>query len=195
MKWISACLFLFVIFNYMALAKAEKNEVPPEVVKALHAPDKVTLYSLEPWEQPTDKDEKLHGFKILGQSELDAKQTVIAVREFETAVSGWDGAIAMCFDPRQALRVSANKHTYDLLLCYACHQLYIYRDGESMAQLGAHGSSKILKDLLTEVGLPISKTEETEEEKAAARKEAEIARKRWDARIDQAIVELGESPQ
>ena len=58
------------------MAESETNEIPPEVLKALHAPDKVTLYSLEPWEQPTNKDKKLYQYKVLGQVEPHSSRNI-----------------------------------------------------------------------------------------------------------------------
>jgi hypothetical protein len=187
MNWTSVFLCLFVISTAFGEEAPEKNEIPPHISKALRAPEKVILFSLEPWEQPTEKDPALHRFKVLGSTELDAKQTVVAIQEFETAVGGWDGAMAMCFDPRQAIQVTSQKRVYDLLICYECQQLYIYENNSSVAQLGVAGSPKILKELLTKSGIPLSQTEDTEEEKAAEREKTKIARNRWEDGMPKSI--------
>jgi hypothetical protein len=41
-------------------------EFPAEVALALKAPNKATLYSLEPWEEAAPGESTLYGFKIIG---------------------------------------------------------------------------------------------------------------------------------
>lgn len=169
---------LFVISVRSGRADTTSNELPPDVVEAFRTPVAVILYSLEPWEQPADGDEKLHGFKVLGQTELNRKQAAVAFGEMRSAVAGWDGSIAMCFDPRQALRTTVGGHTYDLLLCCSCQQLHAYRDGGRIASLGVLGSPKILNGLLSAAGVRLSTTD-SDEDKAARRQRAEASEARW----------------
>lgn len=160
-------IHLLLIASLATTSPAEpvkENKLPPEAEQALRAPDKVTLYSLEPWDEPTPGDKTLRKVKVLGQTDLDGERGAMAVAEFKAAVSGWDGMIAMCFDPRHALRVTAKAHTYDFLLCYECHQLYVYRDDKLLTTLGAAGSPKVLNELLSAAKLPLS----TSAEKIAA---------------------------
>jgi len=136
-----------------------QNALPKEIDEALRTPEKVTLYSLEPV-KPGAGDEALYGFKVLGHTDLNNAQAAEAINAFRSAVADWGGAVAMCFNARHALRVRANKHTYDLLLCYECQQLDIFRDGKSIAWLGASGSPKVLNGLLTAGGIALAQTEE-----------------------------------
>ena len=137
---------------------AQENKLPAEAEQALRAPGKVTLYSLEPYPPPVPRDKTLHGRKVLGQTELDGERRATAIAEFKSAVSHWDGMIALCFNPRHAIRVTANGHTYDFLLCYECHQLYIYRDDKLLKELGAAGSPKVLNELLSTAKVPLSES-------------------------------------
>lgn len=165
----------------------KENKLPPEAEQALRAPGKVTLYSLEPWDEPTPSDKTLQNVKVLGRTELDREQGATAIAEFKSAVSGWDGLIAACFDPRHALRVKAKAHTYDFLLCYECHQLYIYRDDKLLTTLGAAGSPKVLNGLLSAAKVPLS----TSAEKIAAHeREAEAAEARWREAMPKSIQPL-----
>ena len=50
----------------------------------------------------------------------------------EKAVGDWDGLIAV-LRSRHALRISSEAHIYEFLLCYNCHQLYIYKDGKELS--------------------------------------------------------------
>jgi hypothetical protein len=166
---------------------AKENKLPPEAEQALRAPAKITLYSLEPWDLSTPRGKTLYGVKILGQTELDGKRSATAIAEFKAAVANWDGMIAMCFDPRHAIRVTAQGHTYDFLLCYECRQLYIYKDEGLLTSLGAAGSPKVLNDLLSAARIPLSKSAE---KIAAQDKKADAAEARWRKAMPKSILPL-----
>jgi len=138
-----------------SLAGALHNNLPPDAAEALRAPEKVVLYSLEPVAPPGEKTNNFNGYKILGHVDLVQDQAVKAIVELKSVVSAWDGVVAECFEPRHALRVTAGNHTYDFLLCYECHQLEVYRDGKSIASLGATGSPKVLNGLLSAANIPL----------------------------------------
>jgi hypothetical protein len=140
-----------------------ENKLPADAAAALHAPEKVVLFSLEPWSQPTANDATFHNFKILGQTKLDTKQAATAISAFEAAIPdrvNRNRIQASCFDPRHALRVNANAQTYDFLLCYACGYIYVYRGNQNIAMLNAFGSPDVLNALLTAAKVPLSKTNE-----------------------------------
>ncbi|HEV8577488.1 MAG TPA: hypothetical protein VGX68_00280 [Thermoanaerobaculia bacterium] len=168
------------------------NALPAAAAQALHGAGQIVLYSLEPWEQAGANEEVLYRFKVLGRKELDREQSAKAVAELEAAIAGWDGMVAMCFDPRHALRVKTAVHTYDYLLCYACHQLYVYEDGKLIKELGAAGSAKVLNELLSAAKIPLSKTD-TEEDRAARQKAFEDAEAGWRAAMPKSIVPLWEN--
>lgn len=155
-----------------------RNRLPPSASQALSAPNTVILYSLEPEEEADASDPRLQYVKILGQTELDRKRTATAINAFKTAISDWDGIIASCFNPRHAIRVAARGHTYDFLLCYECHQLYVYEDDKLLRGLGVMGSPEILNTLLTTAAIPLARTE-SEEEIAARRKKDREVDARW----------------
>jgi hypothetical protein len=155
-------VFLILLVALMAgeIHGAEKNNpISPELDAALSGATSAILYSLEPITDPNPPGPKLHGFKILGQTKLDQQQTIAAVKAFRSAISGWDGNIAACFDPRHALRVRKSGQTYDLLICYACHNLYVYRGDKSrtsFASFGATGSPETLNRFLIAAKVPLS---------------------------------------
>lgn len=101
-----------------------------------------------------------------------------AAEEVEAAVSRSNDGIALCFDPRHALRVTSRGHRFEFLLCYACHQMAIYRDGKEIATLGIAGSSKPMNALLAAAKLPISKSYDEDAEVARA-KQSEDDYRRW----------------
>lgn len=159
-----AMVCAFVGFAAPAYALSD-NEVPTEVAQALAAPEQTTLYSLSPGlcikdgqQCPEDKNKELHRYPILGKILLNSEQTKIATQEFQKAISNWDPSkgLAMCFNPRHGLRLVSNKHTYDLVLCYECQQIQIFKDDEPYGWLGAYGSPDILNILFKDNEIPFT---------------------------------------
>ena len=157
---LKSLLLLVVIVSPVQAAQYE-NKLPSDAADALHAPEKVILYSLEPLSTVTTNDNALHGYKILGQATLDGKQAVNAAAAFESAICEKERELEFaCFDPRHAIRVKSKGHTFDFLLCYACGHLYAYRDDKMISEYDAEGSPKVLNALLTANNVPLSKSGE-----------------------------------
>jgi hypothetical protein len=176
-------LLIFIILGLATIgglpaATPTPNAIPDEALKVLRSHNSATFYSLEPWERPNPEDKTLHGYKILGKTTLDPKNEQVVEGAFEKAVSNWDGMIANCFDPRHALSLSSSGHIYDFLLCYNCHQLYIYKDDKVIASMGAAGSPKFLNSILAAAHVPVSQTD-TEEQQAAEQKKFQEDNARW----------------
>lgn len=169
-------LILSILAPGLVVASEPANALPGEATQALHSNGRAVLYSLEPWGRSAEKEiARLHDYEILGQADLSAAQRSIAVRAFDAAIAGWDGAIAACFDPRHALRIQFDGRTYDFLLCYSCQQMQVFRDGKPFADVGAAGSPDVLNDLLKSLRLPLSHSLEAMEKLQAvedARNEA-----------------------
>ncbi len=110
MRFLLSSLFLLVVIVSPIRADPYENKLPIDAADALHAPEKVILYSLEPLSLGTTNN--LHGFKILGQATLDGKQAVAAAAAFESAICEkerkWE---ANCFDPRHAIRMKSKGHS------------------------------------------------------------------------------------
>lgn len=141
---------------------ARNNAFPADVDAALVSPEKVVIYSLEPGGQTHWYQASFHHSKILGKATLTATQSAVAIGAFRNAVSSWKdvGMYPACFDPRQALRITKNGHKYDLLICYECSGLEVFRDGESIpsTSLGVSGTPEALNNLLTQEHIPLSKS-------------------------------------
>jgi hypothetical protein len=146
------------------------NDLPEEALQVLRAPSNAVLYSLEPTLGQTQMgDVAFHDFKVLGQTNLDLKQAQLAANVFQQVVKNWDGRMARCFNPRHALRILSGDHTYDFLLCYSCHQLYVYKDDKLLIALGATGSPQFLNELLSAAQVPLSHSD-TEEQQLTEQK-------------------------
>ena len=166
---------------------SRKNELPTEVALVLHAPDKGTLYSLEPWDKAAPTDRTLHGFKIIGQMDLDRRRAKSVAAEFRAAIARREGPMALCFDPRHALSVTSGGATYDFLLCYECGQLEVFSGDRLIADLSARGTAKTLNAIFSENNVPLSRSGM---ELHAQQKQFEVAQSRWLAATPSALKPL-----
>ena len=138
--------------HYVALG------LPSDAAEALDHPEQLTLYSLEPLPQPGPRGKVLDGYTVLGERILSLRQGKLAIRAFRIAMQ-YNGPMDACFDPRHAIRINSNAHSFDYLICYSCSALEVFRDGKLIYGAQAGGSSAALDDLLTRNGLPLSKSE------------------------------------
>lgn len=160
LRRLCVCL-VWLLLNPVALASntQDENQLPVEVTQALNVATSLELYSLEPWSTAkADQVERLYRYEVLGKASLQGTQARRAISEFQKTVARWNGGLWACFDPRHALRVRTDQHHYDLLLCFACHAMAVYRDGEFRVSLGASGNPEALDQLLTAAGLRLSQT-------------------------------------
>ena len=145
------------------------NALPAEVSAAFSNGTKFILFSLEPppipdFDAPPPKPiEGHHGFKILGSTELaDAPSRASAFAAIGDAVRGFNGLVAGCFEPRHSLRViTRDGKVFDLVTCFACHAVRIYRDDKLIAIVGITGSQKRLDDILTAAKVPLAPKPQT----------------------------------
>jgi hypothetical protein len=159
MKFIFLTLVLLATAACLLIFAAHGNRLSSEAANALHAPEKVVLYSLVPESRRNTNDMTLHGFKVLKHLTLEGKQAAMASAAFESAISqGKNGLQADCFNPRHALRIMVKDQTYDYLLCYECGALSVYRGNILMETVGAAGSPEVLNLLLSEAKVPLSKS-------------------------------------
>ncbi|PTY03559.1 hypothetical protein DB346_06730 [Verrucomicrobia bacterium LW23] len=141
-------------------ARYPQQRWPADFEKILNnPPPDMLLYSLEPLEGNHPKEEGLHGFKVLGKMTMYPEQARAAVDAFQDAIDNWDSKMAKCFKPRQALVVNSGGNRYELLLCYSCHVLKCYRNGELVRNYGVNGSPAVLKNILRRGNQELSTTD------------------------------------
>jgi hypothetical protein len=183
MKILLALLCAFT--TTFAAAPDKSNALPGEALAALKTGTKFVLFSLEPpvtaikdpeitpemtrdqvqkeferfhREMKLNPEEGHHGYKILGSTELaDAGMRASAIAAITDAVRDFDGIVAKCFEPRHSLRVrAANGATYDFVVCFECHQVYVFRGKKRIGTAGMTGSQKRLDDLLVAAKIPLA---------------------------------------
>lgn len=142
-----------------------ENKIPAEVDAALDKADEIVLRSINP--KHTAKpgfggaSPELDDYPVFGETKLckeDRKRVVASFRsaaadlaEANKKANGVGGV--GCFIPRHALRLKHKEATYDLLICFQCSNVRIYKDGEETEGVGILNRdgkhSKVLNDVLT----------------------------------------------
>ena len=162
-----------------AAADDRSNALPAEFERALSAPEHVEVFSLEPTQRDSGA-KGYHGYKVLGHAPVEGEDAQTAIKEFKNAIARWNGAIAGCFEPRQALAVQYKGHTYEFLICYTCQNLAYFLDGKSIGDVGVTGSPDALKALLIKRGVTPSNSDVEQQLASEKRgKMAEAAYLRW----------------
>jgi hypothetical protein len=72
-----------------------------------------------------------HGFEVLGQTTLAEPALVLELLDLiAQSCRANDTSIAACFGPRHGVSVRSGGSTVDLLICFKCLQMRVFRDGE-----------------------------------------------------------------
>ncbi len=127
-----------------------QNELPHSVWQRLHSAKSVTLYSLYPelvrspekevpWVDGMSRDEllalpKFRGYPILGEFECSDPSLLKRIAGDLREGTQRAGSPFMCFYPRHGVLLSDSEGTLELVICYQCHQLERYEDGEPASQ-------------------------------------------------------------
>ncbi len=176
-----ACLVALCWLSLMfGNVEARDNALPAEFAKALSAPERAELYSLEPTQRETNAGASFYGYKILGHAPVAGEDAQAAAGEFKNAIAQWNGSIGACFEPRQALSVQYNEHRYDFVICFTCQQMIFYRDQQPGGEVGVTGAPDKLKVLLVKLGVTPSNSDVEEQRAAEERaKKIEAALTHW----------------
>jgi hypothetical protein len=129
------------------------NNLPEAVVAALENPQTATLYSIEPG-RVSEFDMDFHHYEVLGKSRIGGDEARRVLADLRESLSRPNGGPAMCFQPHHRISVHSGAHTYDLVICYLCGGLRIYRDDSFIAGLLLAGTPKVLNELAVKHGLP-----------------------------------------
>lgn len=156
----------------------KNHELPPEVLQVYRSATTVRLFSLEPTTDISPKDDRFHDYKVLGETTLNWEQTVAAYEVVQKGIADPSATGAFCFAPRHGLRVSTREYHYDLLLCFECGWVHVFRDKERLAVLELAATPTLLNTLLRAGRVPLAKTV-GEAEITALQKEREAEETRW----------------
>lgn len=144
-----------------APVEPQKQEIPAPVKEVWDAAEGWTLYSLAPEQKipapdatrsktkakpvkkpaakpPTKKrdvEAPFHGVVVLGKRELKKDEAIaVGLKEAMYASMEKGGKPARCFIPHHGVRAVAGDKTLDLVICFTCHYMDIYLNGEKLGQ-------------------------------------------------------------
>lgn len=140
-----------------------ENKVPAEVEAALDKADEIVLRSISPKHGLNifEREPGPGDYPLLGEVKLTKRDRDRVVAAFRSAAADQaeankkaNGAGGVgCFIPRHAMRLKHKEVTYDLLICFECSNVRIYKDGKEIEGVGILNRdgkhSKVLNDVLT----------------------------------------------
>jgi len=131
--------------------------LPDKVLRCLREHQEMTLYSLDPTLRPEDPAlcaTRFHQWDVLGSVKVtspDARRSIAHL--IDEDVAAWDGRPRNCFYPRHGLRISNERGTYDLVICFECQRIEIYSGRRRIAESYLTGSRVPLDDFLLGKGI------------------------------------------
>jgi len=157
MKRVRWCAVVIGLALASATTSAQKpdNKLPDAVAKALEKASELEVYSLG---GETTELNGWHGAKVLGRTtvkgEADLKALATALKK---GVAEGEGG-ARCFIPRHGVRVTHAGKTYDLLICFECHWVYVFTDksDKPLVLMTADTPQKVLNTILTDAKVPLA---------------------------------------
>src|SRR5262249_1492526 len=128
-----------------------------EIKAVLEKADTLELVSLEPVEEKSDKG--LHGWKVLGKTELkDAEVRKKVLAALQKGISDSDGKAARCFIPRHALLAKQSDKSVDLIICFECAQVQIFtgKDDKPGGVTVTKSPEATFDEVLKAAGVPLA---------------------------------------
>ncbi len=106
-----------------------QREMAPKLASAIESCSEVRLYSLDPgyysklsrlfWRLKGGKE--LDQYRIIGSVLLKKPEEIRSLAEsLRHAIESSDGTVAMCFNPRHALRFKASGREVSIVVCFEC---------------------------------------------------------------------------
>lgn len=151
------CLFLLFL---TCSSCYDPPDTPAEYCKLLAEAEKVTLYSLDGWDQDCLKEsnkkaEKLCSYPVLGKIEITDATTQKEVVDAMSKGLEYEGPRPACFVPRHALRTVKSGRTIDCLICFECSQAQIHYEGKFKTLSIEKSPQELLNRLLKQANIPI----------------------------------------
>jgi hypothetical protein len=119
-------------------------ELSPEILDALRAPDKMTIYSLDPSdygkEAASQKVFKTRYFDyaVLGSTILEDDKVRKQIGAALIEETGFGSATFCGFVPHHGVRVHSGRLTMDYVICFDCRDIHLHRNGKIWARPMIH---------------------------------------------------------
>jgi hypothetical protein len=146
------CLF-FLLKEGMIVPLPPETRDPGEIPDVLADPGSSVLYSIDPSSiysgHPASNLPKMFGYDVLGSTPLTPAQSQELTHELQPDLDAYIAeeragreTASMCFDPRHILEISYYGHIYDFVICFACSEVYVYKDQKIRLYFMIHSASK-----------------------------------------------------
>ena len=139
--------------------RTDRHNCQKKSAKPLDATSSITLYSLQPWGGPDIPEWDFHLHHVLGHLDLLQDQAKIAIKALRDAVSAGEAnwRSACLINPRHGLRFKTKGDTYDILICYQCGQLEIFKNDLPLEFNRTIGRNpEVLNGLLKAAHIPLA---------------------------------------
>jgi hypothetical protein len=115
--------------------------------------DEFELYSLNP-ETQLKADEGFHGWQVLAVTLVKEKKDRMELLEaMRSGVKENEGMVADCFNPHHGIRLRNGAVTTDLVICFQCLQVQVFKDGKRQGGfLTSKGPEKTFHRVLKAAG-------------------------------------------
>ena len=156
----------------VAAAPATAAGRKDEISQALANTPSITLFSLQPGQQGkrdaggTCTGDCYFGWPILGKTVVSTAAAESIRRDLVAWVAAPEPeAVAMCSNPRHGVRVLANGHAYDFVVCFECGQAQVFKDSaiEPIAFLFHDTNQAPWDQVLASVNIPLAIPEDLDE--------------------------------
>jgi hypothetical protein len=151
-RWI---LILLLGCTASADAAAQAPEVFPNSLRvALHHADVLEGLVLDPQQAPIKEMADFHGWRVTKTQAIvaDARRRVIDA--LVAGVNEYSGAPERCFIPHHGLHVVYQQHVFDFVICFQCHQIHVYVEGQESVLLISDTPNATFEELVDRGALP-----------------------------------------
>ena len=159
----SISLVLLNSGNPQAHAKASESPFKPfskEVRAVLENGEEFVLLSVNPSPlEDNDARERFHGHRLLGKLEIkdpELRRKLLTALNAAVEKGSRENAIANCFNPRHGIKAISGTNEVNLLICFECRQIHIFRGKEDILTLVTDDPSKLFDRTLHEAGVPLA---------------------------------------
>jgi hypothetical protein len=164
-----AVILAAILFAIATQASAAEGK--DEIAHAVSNAKSVAILSLEPGQNGSrDLDGACAGYcyfgwPVLGQAAASSGSAKTILRDLSAwAAAPEPDAVAACFNPRHGVRVLANGHTYDFVVCFECAQAQVFKDSAAhpIAHFYYNASQESWDKLLSSAGVPLAAPAESD---------------------------------
>jgi hypothetical protein len=148
------------------VSNAQPSHVLDQILSAMRNAESFELYSLQPGIRKGETLEKYQfqhfDWPLLGKITITHPETRSKIaKAFDEMVADHDQVGAPCFSPRHALRVAHQGTTFNLLICFECSWIRIYRNQKELDAVGIANRQSAFDEVLKQynVSLPNPKTQ------------------------------------